>query len=43
MPEKPDKKPVGRPPLGPPAPIPDTEANVVKTLFATRKPRPLRR
>lgn len=34
------KKPVGRPPLGPPEPIHDTQANVIKTVVATRKPKP---
>jgi len=34
-----EKKPVGRPPAGPPEPI-GTEKEVVQTLVATRKPAP---
>ena len=35
-----EKKPVGRPPLGPPEPIPDSEANIIKVVVSTRKPAP---
>lgn len=37
--KKEPKRPVGRPPLGPPEPI-GPESEVVKTLFAPRKPLP---
>ena len=30
------KHPIGRPPMGPPEPIPDTEANIIKTVLKDR-------
>ncbi len=30
------KRPVGRPPAGPPMPIPDTEANILQVVLKTR-------